>query len=94
MSDFVTWLSLLFRTSSTYLVGMLITVLRKRETGLSHWIYNGMTDLNNVNSSLMFQNGGKTAFPFYIQLFRERLSEKVHTTIPKGFASGFEFTVL
>ena len=94
MYGFVTWLFLLFRTSSTYLVGMLITVLRKRETGLSDWIYNGMTDLNNVNSSLMFQNGGKTAFPFYIQLFRERLSEKVHTTIPKGFASGFEFTVL
>ena len=33
---------------------------------------------------------------FGIQLFRKRLSEKVHTTrtIPKGFLSGFEFTVL
>ena len=29
-----------------------------------------------------------------IQLFRERLSEKVHATIPKGIAGGFEFTVL
>ena len=29
-----------------------------------------------------------------IQLFRERLSEKVHTTIPKGIVGGFEFTVL
>ena len=29
-----------------------------------------------------------------IQLFRERLSEKVHATIPKGFVGGFEFTVL
>ena len=27
-----------------------------------------------------------------IQLFRERLSEKVHATIPKGIVGGFEFT--
>ena len=25
-----------------------------------------------------------------IQLFREKLSEKVHTTIPKGIVGGFE----
>ena len=29
-----------------------------------------------------------------IQLFRERLSEKEHATIPKGIVGGFEFTVL
>ena len=29
-----------------------------------------------------------------IQLFRERLSEKVRATIPKGIVGGFEFTVL
>ena len=30
-----------------------------------------------------------------IQLFhRERLSEKMHTIIPKGIVGGFEFTVL
>ena len=29
-----------------------------------------------------------------IQLFRERLSEKVHATIPKGTVGDFEFTVL
>ena len=29
-----------------------------------------------------------------IQLFRERLSEKVHVTIPKGIVGGFEFTVV
>ena len=29
-----------------------------------------------------------------IQLFRERLSEKVHGTIAKGIVRGFEFTVL
>ena len=31
---------------------------------------------------------------FYIQLFRERLSKKLHATIPKGIVGGFEFTVL
>ena len=29
-----------------------------------------------------------------IQLFRERLSEKVHAIIPKGIVGGFEFSVL
>ena len=29
-----------------------------------------------------------------IQLFKERLSEKVHATIQKGLVGGFEFTVL
>ena len=28
-----------------------------------------------------------------IQLFQERLSEKVHATIPKGNVGGFKFTV-
>ena len=28
-----------------------------------------------------------------IQLFPERLSEKVHATIPKGIVGGFEFDV-
>ena len=30
----------------------------------------------------------------HIQLFRERLSEKVHTTSPNGIVGCFEFTVL
>ena len=30
----------------------------------------------------------------YIQLFRERLSEKVHTTIPTGIVGGFKCTLL
>ena len=30
----------------------------------------------------------------YIQLFRERLSEKVHVTMPKGIVGSSEFTVL
>ena len=30
----------------------------------------------------------------YIQLFRERLSEKVRATIPIGIVGGFEYTIL
>ena len=30
----------------------------------------------------------------YIQLFRERLPEKVHATIPKGIVGGFKYTAL
>ena len=30
----------------------------------------------------------------FIQLFRERLSGKVHVTVPKGIVGGFEFTVI
>ena len=30
----------------------------------------------------------------HIQLFRQRLSEKVHATIPKGIVGGFEGTFL
>ena len=33
-------------------------------------------------------------YGIYIQLFRERLSEKVHATIQKVIVGGFEFTVL
>ena len=33
-------------------------------------------------------------FRWCLQLFRERLSEKVHATIPKGIVGGFEITVL
>ena len=32
--------------------------------------------------------------PVHIQLFRERLSEKMHVTIPKGIVGGFKFLVL
>ena len=36
-------------------------------------------------------NGPRIA---YIQFFRERLSEKVHATIPKDIVGGFEVTVV
>ena len=35
-----------------------------------------------------------TCSKYCIQLFRERLSERVHATIPKGIVGGFEFLVL
>ena len=40
-------------------------------------------------------NSSRYGFSFYlsIQLFQERLSEKVHATIPKGIVGDFEFTV-
>ena len=37
---------------------------------------------------------GHNKFTYYIQLFQEKLSEKVHVTIPKGIVGGFECTVL
>ena len=40
-----------------------------------------------------FLGNGKVA-KFCIQLFRERLSEKVHATIPKGIMGGSGFSVL
>ena len=30
----------------------------------------------------------------YVNLFREKLSKKVHATVPKGIVGGFEFLVL
>ena len=33
-------------------------------------------------------------FDGYLQQFRERLSEKVHATIPKGIVGGLECSVL
>ena len=38
--------------------------------------------------------GGHTISANRKQLFRERLSEKVHATIPKGIVGGFKLTVL
>ena len=38
--------------------------------------------------------GFTTPSHFPLQPFRERLSEKVHASIPKGIVGGFKFTVL
>ena len=40
-----------------------------------------------INHSLLLVSSG-------IQLFRERLSEKVHATIPESIVRSFEFTVI
>ena len=41
------------------------------------------------------KNGFVADYPsqYSLQLFRERLSEKVHAAIPKGIVGGFECTV-
>ena len=43
-----------------------------------------------VNSGACIPRGEASS---YKRLFRERLSEKVHATIPKGIEGGFEFAV-
>ena len=40
------------------------------------------------------QRGEVTETVLCIQLFRDRLSEKVHATIPKGIVGSFKFTFL
>ena len=60
-------------------------------------IYNRRDDFTFriVNFPHMDSNiSASPAYGVYIQLFREWLSEKVHTTILKGIVGGFEFTVL
>ena len=51
--------------------------------------------IHTVKGSEFFKNLiSTTLVNFRIQLFRKRLSEKVHATILKGIMGGFEFTVL
>ena len=54
---------------------------------MSQWLFvrDPYTDLN----LLLIRESSE-----HIQLFRERFSEKVHATIPKGIVGGFGFTVL
>ena len=49
--------------------------------------------MENVVSRKKTRLEGMKIKSYKIQLFRERLSEKVHATIPKGIVGGFEFTV-
>ena len=55
----------------------------------------------DLHGALMINHGKHILIVFhlyccskYIQLFRERLSEKVHATMPKGIVGSTEFTVL
>ena len=45
-------------------------------------------------TTILFENFSRVHLFTNIQLFRERLSEKVHAPIPKGIVASFEFTVL
>ena len=57
------------------------------------WLMRGMAyaklEANGLNKKLTLE----IAYTC-IHLFRKRLSEKVHATIPKGIVGGFEITVL
>ena len=64
---------------------MLIFIARENIFMLCSWTYNLCT-LASISQS--------TCTAVRIRLFRGRLSEKVHVTIPKGIVDGFEFTVL
>ena len=56
-------------------------------------------DIQTVRFEKLFRKGGgifaleRKILDTYIQLFRERLSDKVHATSPKGIVGGFEFIV-
>ena len=43
------------------------------------------------HNSLGFWKKGEQKLTWDIQLFRERLSEKLHETMPKGIVGDFEF---
>ena len=53
-----------------------------------------MTSMMELQSSDFLGTPGEEEVYSPIQLFRERLSEKVHATILKGIVGGFKFTVL
>ena len=66
-------------TITSYAIGSIIVVMAEICRRVT------LYTLNRISSLLLHGR--------YIQLFRERLSEKVHSTIPKGIVGGFEFTV-
>ena len=63
-----------------------------------HWQRLESSSWNPVSKNVLDFQWGYTIYvierALRIQLFRERFSEKVHATIPKGFVGSFEFTVL
>ena len=46
-------------------------------------------DVSPTSLAARSMQGVTAVFVGYIQLFRERLSENVHETIPKGIVGGF-----
>ena len=61
--------------------------LRNQEFEISRVKSNFWLELSRILRNQGFEKLG------YIQLFRERLSEKAHATIPKGMVGSFKFTV-
>ena len=53
-----------------------------------------MTSMMELQSSDFLGTPGEEGVYSPIQLFQEKLSEKVHATIPKGIVGGLKFTVL
>ena len=53
-----------------------------------------MTSMMELQSCDFLGTPGEEEVYSPFQLFRERLSEKVHATILKGIVGGFKFTVL
>ena len=49
---------------------------------------------SKLKQAFLIDSDAELFIYLYIELFRERLSEKVHATIPKGIVGGFEFSVL
>ena len=59
------------------------------------WSASGLKLLKVEFSPRLFKNLSCDQFSMrYIELFRKRLSDIVHATIPKGIVGGFELTVL
>ena len=99
-------LTILFKLTGTVLrwVAVLVMPLRLSNSILS-WITNNILFLYRKENASMQGHFDNCEHQIYltvfcwtdisnIQLFRKRLSEKVHATIPKGIVGGFEFTVL
>ena len=64
-------------------------LIRKRKAEKFSYVFKKKKWNNQRNESDRIWNNN---FPS-LQLFRERLAEKVHATFPKGIVGGFEFNV-
>ena len=84
-----TWKCLFYSSEKTSCSSALVS--RQATTDSLHFGLS-LTGNSNLFKSLYHACERATEEPD-IQLFRERLSDKVHATTPKGIVGGFEFTV-
>ena len=61
---------------------------------LGNWVLLSCRAFNFYKTPTTLEFQFRVNHTSHIQLFQEKLSEKVHTTIPKGIVGIFEFTVL